>query len=46
MSIKRSVHGVGYNGGGRHVISVKTVRTHTYMYLVQHDDKVLQRQAS
>ena len=31
MTIRRRVHGVGYKGVGRHVVSVKTVRTHTYM---------------
>lgn len=31
MDIKRTVHGVGYVGVGRHIISVKGMRTHTYM---------------
>ncbi len=31
MGIKRKVHGVGYNSGGKHVISIKGMRTHTYM---------------
>lgn len=31
MNIKRTVCGVGYVGVGRHITSVKGVRTHTYM---------------
>lgn len=31
MDIKKTVHGVGYNSGGKHIVSVKGVRTHTYM---------------
>lgn len=31
MTIKRTYHGVGYNSGGRHLVSVNRVLTHTYI---------------
>lgn len=31
MDVKRTVHGVGYNSGGRHIVSIKCMRTSTYM---------------